>query len=153
MEIKELRNRQDLDKSKRLNIVYTQFGKLLTELKKRELSELVIKSINDGVGQVNAVSEADRHLGKQIRNTQSRILRLIEKELNLVVKNHYRNIWMAIGMTAFGLPMGIAFGMSLGNIAFLGFGLPIGFGIGIAVGTAMDKKAFEEGRQIDFEYK
>ena len=48
MEIRELRNREDLDKDKRLANIYKQFDKLLTELKKKELSEVVIKSIHDG---------------------------------------------------------------------------------------------------------
>lgn len=153
MEIRELRNRADIAKDKRLDNIYKQFDKLLTELKKKELSEALIKSINDGIDQVNAVSEADRKLRKQVRMTQSAVLKLIEKELGLVAKNHYRNIWMAIGMTAFGLPMGVAFGMSLGNIAFMGIGLPIGLAIGLGVGTGLDRKALEEGRQIAFEIK
>lgn len=54
-----------------------------------------------------------------------RILKLIEKELKLVPKNSYRNRWMAIGMSAFGVP----------------------------IGAGMDKKAFEEGRQLDMEIR
>ena len=153
MEIRELRNRADLAKDKRLDNIYKQFDKLLTELKKKELSEVVIKSINDGVDQVNAVSGADRKLRNQVRMTQSEVLKFIEIEMGLVAKNHYRNTWMAIGMTAIGIPMGVVFGMSLGNIAFMGIGLPIGLAIGVAVGTGLDKKALEEGRQIDFEIK
>ena len=70
-----------------------------------------------------------------------------------MTKNHYRNTWLALGMAAFGIPLGVAFGMSLRNLAFLGIGLSIGLAIGIAVGTGMDKKAFEEGRQMDLEIK
>ncbi len=82
---------------------------------------------------------------------------MIEKELKLVTKNHYRNTWLALGMAAFGIPLGVAFGTSLGNIAFIGIGLPNGLpnglAVGIAVGTGMDKKAFEEGKQMDLEIK
>jgi len=35
----------------------------------------------------------------------------------------------------------------------LGIGLPIGMAIGVKVGSNMDKKAFNEGRQLDFEVK
>jgi hypothetical protein len=90
-------------------------------------------------------------LGKIIRRTQSRILILIEKELKLVTKNHYRNTWLAVGMSAFGLPIGVVFGAILENMAFIGIGLPLGMAIGIAVGTAMDKKASENGKQLDLE--
>lgn len=58
---------------------------------------------------------------------------------------------MALGMVVFGLPLGIAFGTILDNIGLLGIGLPIGMVIGLAVGTGMDKKAKEEGRQLNIE--
>jgi hypothetical protein len=60
---------------------------------------------------------------------------------------------MAIGMSAFGIPLGVAFGTSLGNMGLLGIGIPIGMVIGMAIGSGMDKKAFEEGRQLDLEMK
>ncbi|MFC3414076.1 hypothetical protein [Algoriphagus hitonicola] len=69
----------------------------------------------------------------------------------IVSKNHYRYTWMSPGMAAFGIPLGVVFGTSLGNMAFLAIGLPIGMAIGISVGSAMDKKASEEGRQINLE--
>jgi len=39
------------------------------------------------------------------------------------------------------------------HLVILGIGFPIGLALGMAVGTGMDKKAFEEGRQIDLEIK
>jgi len=35
----------------------------------------------------------------------------------------------------------------------MAIGLPIGLGFGAALGSSMDKKAMEEGRQIDVELK
>ena len=67
---------------------------------------------------------------------------MIEKELKLVTKHHYRTTWLAVGMAAFGIPFGVAFGASLGNMAFLGIGIPIGMVVGMAIGSNMDKKAF-----------
>ena len=58
---------------------------------------------------------------------------------------------MALGMAAFGVPLGVAFGTSLDDMSFLAIGLPIGMVIGLAVGSGMDKKALEEGRQLDVE--
>jgi hypothetical protein len=49
--------------------------------------------------------------------------------------------------------MGVAFGISLGNLGLLGLGLPIGMAVGVGVGSMMDKKALQEGRQLDFEVK
>ncbi len=153
MEIKELKKRPNIDQNKKLISAYAQFDKLLTELNKKELPEEIINSINNGIDQLNSVSKSEKELRKQIRKTQSSILKLIEKVLKLVTKNHYRNTWTAIGMAGFGIPIGVAFGTSLGNMGLLGIGLPIGMVIGMAVGSGMDKKAFEEGRQLDLEIK
>jgi hypothetical protein len=38
-------------------------------------------------------------------------------------------------------------------MGLIGIGLPLGMSAGIAVGSQMDKKAFEEGRQLDIEIK
>ena len=153
MEIKEIKNRPDIDQHKKLWVYYNQFNKLLSELRTKELSSETVHTINDGIDRVNSVTGTEKELGKEIKNAQSCIIKLIEKEHKLVTKNHYRNTWLAVGMAAFGIPLGVAFGTSFGNLAFIGLGLPIGMVIGIAVGSGMDKKAIEEGRQLDFEVK
>ena len=153
MEIIELKRRPGFDQDKKLISSYAQFDKLLTELKKKKLPEEIVNSINNEINKINSISESDKELRKQIKKTQSSILKLIEKELKLVARNHYRNTWLAVGMAAFGIPLGVAFGKSLGNMGLLGIGLPIGMVIGMAVGSSMDKKAFEAGRQLDFEIK
>jgi hypothetical protein len=153
MEIKELNKRPSIDQNKKLISAYAQFDKLLTELKKKELPKEIVKHINNGIDQINSFSEPKKELRKQIRKTQSGILKLIEKELKLVTKNHYRNTWLAVGMAAFGIPLGVAFGTSIGNMGLLGIGLPIGMVIGMALGSDMDKKAVESGRQLDLEIK
>lgn len=151
MEINVLKMRDGLDRNKRLTDIYVQFEKLLTELRKRELPEEVVRSINTHIDLINLSTGSEEERWKQLRKTQSDTLRLIEKELKLVPKNHYRNIWMALGIAAFGVPLGVVFGASLGNMAFMGIGIPIGIPIGLAIGTGLDKKAAEEGRQLDVE--
>lgn len=153
MEIKELKKRPSIDKNKELISAYAQFNKLLTELKKKELPEEIVKFINNRIEQINSVSESEKELRKQIRKIQSGILKLIEKELRIVTKNHYRNTWLAVGIATFGIPLGVAFGTIIGNMGLFGIGLPIGMVIGTAVGSGMDKKADESGRQLDLEIK
>jgi hypothetical protein len=152
MEIKELKKSLSFDHNKGLVCSYSQFDKLLMELRKRELPQEIVNSINNGIYLINSVSESEKELRKQIKKTQSSILKLIEKEHKLVTKKHYRNTWFTLGM-GFGVPLGVAFGTSLGNMGLIGIGIPIGMVIGMAVGSGMDKKAFEEGRQIDLEIK
>lgn len=60
---------------------------------------------------------------------------------------------MVLGMSVFGIPLGLGFGLSIGNFGMLAIGIGIGMAIGVGVGTSMDKKAFNEGRQLDFEAK
>lgn len=153
MEIRELKKKPNVGQNKKLISAYAQFDKLLTELKKKQLPDEIVNAINNEIDQINAISGSEKELRKQIKKTQSSILKLMEKALKLVPKNHYRNTWLAVGMAAFGIPLGVAFGASLGNMGLLGIGLPIGMVIGMAVGSVMDKKALEEGRQLDLEIK
>ena len=55
---------------------------------------------------------------------------------------------MGIGMAVFGIPLGVVFGTTQGNMAFIGIGIPIGLVMGVAIGSQKDKKAKEEGKQL-----
>lgn len=153
MDIKELFINPNIGQDKKLKNKYVYFEKLIDELKKREMPSEIVNSINQNIEDINSFSGSNKDLRKQICKSQSNILKLLEKELKLVPKNLYRTRWMAIGMSVFGVPLGMAFGASLDNMAFLGIGIPIGMVIGMAIGAGMDKKAFEEGRQIDLDIK
>jgi len=152
MKLHELNHRSDNEDFK-LNEIYAQFIKLLSELEKRELPDEIVISINKDIDEINSNTYIGKELRKQIKQRLQRIIKQLEKDLKLVPKNYYRNLWMMLGMAVFGIPMGVAFGTSLGNMGFLGIGLPIGLGVGLAFGDGMDKKAFKEGRQLDMEIK
>jgi hypothetical protein len=153
MKIKELNQRPGIDKEVRLAGPYLQFEKLLIELRKRDLPDGLVVTINKDIEDLNTIIGSGNELRIIVRKKQTRIIKLLEKEVKLVPKDYYRKLWLAIGMATFGIPIGVVFGSSTGNMGYLGIGLPIGMAIGIAVGTGMDKKAFEEGRQIDLEIK
>jgi hypothetical protein len=152
MKLHELKNLSDNEDFK-LNEIYALFTKLLSELEKRELPDEIVISINKDIDEINSVTNSGNELRKQIKQRLQRIIKLLEKNLKLVPKNYYRNMWMVLGMSVFGVPMGVAFGASLGNMGYLAIGLPIGLAIGIGVGDGMDKKALKEGRQLDIEIK
>jgi hypothetical protein len=147
MQISTLKNCPQQDN--RQAEAHADFEKLIAELKKRTLSEEVIHPINWFIEEVNSFKGSDQELMKILKDSRAKILKLVEKEFKLVPKNHYRNLYLAVGMASFGIPLGVIFGLSLGNMAFIGIGLPIGMGIGIAVGTALDKKARDSGKQLD----
>ena len=125
MKLKELNQSPDIKGNDKLAGAYVQFGKLISELTDKKLPDEVVNAINKDIEELNSISDTGKKLRNQIRKKQSRIVKSIEKELKLVAKNHYRNTWLAIGMTVFGIPLGVAFGASLGNMAFLGIGIPM----------------------------
>ncbi|MFP4556989.1 MAG: hypothetical protein ACLFNU_08980 [Bacteroidales bacterium] len=153
MKIEELSPRFNIDKNVKFKETYSQFEKFLIELRKRELPDEITMYINKGIDEINSMADSGDELRKIVRKKQATIIQFLEKEIKLVPKNYYRNHWLAVGMAAFGLPIGTILGTSLGNMAFLGIGLPIGMAIGIYVGTGMDNKACKEERQLDIEIK
>lgn len=153
LELTTLNDRQDLARDSKSGKAYSQLEVLLQELRKRTLPDKIVLPINKEIMGVNASLSTENELGKTIKQHQTRILKLLEQDLKIVPKNHYRNLWLAVGMAAFGLPIGVIIGTSTGNIGLLAIGLPIGMLVGAAVGAGMDKKAFKERRQLDVEIK
>ncbi|WP_185151753.1 hypothetical protein [Chryseobacterium sp. SN22] len=153
MEILKLHLKTELLTEHKTNRLYQQWQALLDSLGDKKISAETAGIINQEVEAINSTSLKDKSLQNLLKVKQTFILKLLEKNEKLVPKNHYRNLWLAAGMAAFGIPLGVIFGISFGNMGFLGIGLPIGMSIGIAVGASMDKKAQTENRQLDVEIK
>jgi hypothetical protein len=153
MSITALRQRPDIQSNSKLDKMYVQFNQLLGELSRKSIPDEVVSVINTEVDAINASTPAGNELQKILKKKQTEIVTLVEKKLKIVPKNYYRMLWLPVGMAAFGLPLGVGFGIALSSMAFLGLGLPIGMAIGMAVGSGMDKKAAAEGRQLDVEIK
>jgi hypothetical protein len=151
--MQKLIERQDISENLKASNAYQQLGKLLNVLELKELPTETVDLINNEIEQLNSISVVDKYFVKATKEKKNKVLKLIEKKHKIVPKNYYRKLWMILGMSAFGIPLGVAFGVSIGNLGMLGIGLPIGMAIGVGVGSTMDKKAFNEGRQLDFEVK
>ena len=152
MSIIELKERQNISDNMKLSRIYDQLGELLKELKKKELPHKIIQSVNQDIEELNNTTHTGNELRKLVKQKQTKIIKLVEKELKITPKNYYRSLWFVLGMSLVS-GIGVCFGISIGKMGLLGIGVPIGMVIGIAVGAAMDKKAFEEGRQLDVEIK
>lgn len=152
MKFHELNHRPD-DENLKLNEIFSQFRQLLAELENRELPDEIVTSINNDIDEINSITVIGNELQKEIERRLQRIIKLLEKNLKLVPKNYHRNLWMILGIAVFGIPIGVIFGASLDNMAYLAIGLPIGLVIGIGVGAVMDQKALKKGRQLDIEIK
>lgn len=153
MEINQLNLASDKINNQKLNELYSQFQTILEKLNDKKLPSEAIQYINTIVEQINSTTLQDKSLLKLLKDKQNLIIKYLEKEYKIVPKNYYKKLWLALGMTAFGLPIGVAFGLIMKNMGLIGIGLPIGLGLGVAIGTSMDKKALQEGRQIDAEQK
>lgn len=143
MEIKNLDKKPNVEQEKKLKKKYAYFEKLINELAKKEIPPEIINTINKNIEEINSFSGSNKYFRKQIRKSQSNILKLIEKELGLVPRYFYLSRWMA-----FGLPVGFSFEISLGPTPFA-IAIPIGTAIGMVIGLAKDKKAYKEGKQLD----
>ena len=128
-----------------------RFRALMDELTDRELPDAIIARLNPIIDEANQLRDKDSGYRKKIYKSQTEILRILQKELNWVTKNHYQNMGMLFGMALFGIPLGTTFGVNLGNFAFLGVGIPVGMVVGMAIGASMDSKAKKEGRQINID--
>ena len=153
MRIIELKRRQDMSISPKLDATYTHFNALVDELNTRSLPDCTVSAVNKEIEEVNATTKVWNSMRRLVLKKQSKIVRLIEKEHKIVPKNYYRNLWLVLGMSAFGIPIGAAIGSSIGNMGLIGIGLPIGMAFGMVAGARMDKKALKEGRQLSIELK
>lgn len=152
-EMKKLIDRPGLSVIPKTSNRYHQLILLLSILEKRELPNQIVEFVNTHVDELNALSESDKYFGKKIKNAENKIITHIEKQVKVVPKKYYQKFWQTMGMTAFGLPVGVAISSAAGNSGLIGVGLPIGMVIGMAIGLNKDKKACNEGRQLDYEQK
>ena len=153
MEILKLNARPGMFLDIKLKHEFDAFEKMILELEKKQLPTYVVLLINQEIVGLNYFAGPNKELAEKIENKRNEILHIVSRELKLVPKNHYRNLWLAMGMMTFGVPFGMALGTILGNLALFPIGLPIGLIIGIMVGTSLDNKAFENGRQLDIVLK
>lgn len=151
MTLIELSENEHAKSSAKTSRYMSNLATMLDVLRKRDLPEELIKAINDEVAVINTTNKTDYALHKLVKSKYQHLVKLLEKEVKLVPIHYYRNLWMVVGMSAFGLPFGLAISMAIGNFGILGVGIPIGMVIGMGVGKKMDNKAKDEGRQFDFE--
>ena len=123
----------------------------LSELQKREIPFHVQEIINEKIDEINAFTGNDKELKKCIERFYVDTLRLIKEQMGIIPHNYYQNRWLSLGMTIFGLPLGVIMSTITGNMVFLALGLPVGLTLGLAIGRWKDKKAEAENKQIQVE--
>ena len=149
MKIEKLNIKREAIENPKLNKIIGKMDALITDLNTREIPTIICNEINVVIKTLNSKSEPEKEQMKTLKKAYCKILKILEKKLKMVPKNHYRNLWMAIGISIFGVVFGSALSSSTGNSSYIGIGIPIGVAIGIAVGTDLDKKAFKSGKQLN----
>ena len=153
MRLTELEGRSNKVDNDKAQAKVAQFKSLLIELEKKELPDTIVAAINLEVQELNTIVGTDDDFSKSLKKKQSAIISLVEKQFKIVPLHYYRTRWTALGMSVFGIPLGVVFGAMLKNMGFIGIGLPMGMGIGMLVGTRLDEKAKNENRQLNIEIK
>tara|TARA_R110001583_G_scaffold49099_1_gene153768 strand:+ start:28550 stop:28990 length:441 start_codon:yes stop_codon:yes gene_type:complete len=146
MNIEKLIEIKNSKHNKKLSKAYNKMQCIIEALNTREISIEILNTINTNIKLLNTFSGTEKEIIKIINKTYSKILSLIKKELKLVPKHHYRNLWMLLGMS-----FGVAFSPIIGNSGNAGIGISMGMLIGVIIGTNLDKNAKEVGNQLDFE--
>ncbi len=143
MKIVELKKRLDIDPGPKMSGRYLQFEKILLELEARDIPGEIVWRINDEVESLNELGDSIKSLKKPLAKAQSKVLKLIRKELQLVVINHYRKVWMSIcGLIGF-LVWDVFPGNPLGMLVF-----PACLTVGFFIGAVKDKNARKNGKQL-----
>ena len=106
MDIIKLKDKPEHANDFKLIGMYAQFNALLTELNARSLPEHTVKFVNDKVETLNNLSLPILDLKKLLKQEQTAIIKLLEKEHKIVPKGYYSNLWMLFGFTGIGLPIG-----------------------------------------------
>jgi hypothetical protein len=132
---------------RRLKSALTQLADLLRAIRRRNLPEEDFEPFLDEIEQA---LEGDVRTGA-LSTINTHLQSHLENEYGLVPPNHYRDQWMALGMSTFGLGMGVVFAIALDSMAYIGIGLPIGLAIGSAIGAQKDQEARRKGQVLQVE--
>jgi hypothetical protein len=139
---------ENLNQHRKLEKSFNKLSLLVEELNKKEIPEEIQEQINQEIEQVDAFMGSDNQHAKFISSAYNEILKRVRKALGLVPKHYYQNLWTALGLSVFGVPLGIAYAATLDSPAMFSIGIAMGLPIGLAIGIGMDKKANKEGKQL-----
>lgn len=126
-----------------------QLQKLIPLLNIRNIQEEIAIQIDERIRALNSFKGSRKQFVKKIKSSKKAIFELLQKNLGLVPKMYYTNLWMPLGMSVFGLPIGVVLSAITHNVAFIGIGLPIGLALGSLYGKHLDKKAEEEHKVLN----
>ena len=126
----------------------TTLNEYIQRVNKKRIPIKVGRVINKWMSEINRQRDDEKKTIQLIRRNKQKIESLLLQELNWVKKGYYQNLWTAIGISAIGIPLGVAIGTAVDNTGMIAIGICLGIPIGLYIGRTKDKQAEEKGRQI-----
>jgi CHAT domain-containing protein len=148
MMIKQPKPPEIIDQHGKLAKSFHKLVVLVDELNKKEIPADMQEQINLEIDTIGKFEENPDEQTKTVKKVYQKLLNLIRKQLGIVPEKYYQNIWMVLGLTVFGVPLGILYAAATSNPGLFTIGIAMGLPIGLAIGIQMDKKAARENKQI-----
>ena len=76
------------------------FNELIDALNDKEIDESTENYIKESISSIK-----DNFTFNTIKKEESKILDFVNKEFGYVAQNHYMSLWIALGMSAIGVPL------------------------------------------------
>lgn len=124
------------------------FQFLLSEISHKDISPEVEQKIEMVITDLNSWDRSARGYLKEIEKSRRKILKILHKDLGIVRRNYYTELWLPLGTVFFGIPVGIIIFILTGEIVFLGVGLPLGMFLGLGLGAYLDRRAKEKNKML-----
>ncbi len=124
--------------------VYQKFIGILNSIENRNLSTSEKDLIEKKLTTLDLANDT-RNRKKYIRKKSNEFLQYLESEFSIVLKDHYTNYGVSIGMV---------FGMTIGTSIFKGsdgiaIGMCLGMCLGYIIGQQMDKNAAKQNQVLN----
>ena len=129
-------------------LAVTQFEQLVQEVQRMELPPEVVVELNTELEKLESQSAFGKKFFKQLKKSKAVLLKILYQEVRVVPKNHYRDLWIALGLSAIGIPLGIFLMFFLNGSSAIAIGIALGSAMGIVIGNNLDRQAEAEGRQM-----
>lgn len=152
MTFQRIQRKKGTENHKTLSGAYQKIESIIEALDQKTIPERELISINDRVEKINSFNGSDKDLVKLLKKSYREILTLLDEQLNLVLKHHFRAQWLFYGTIAGAALTTVV--TSVGWTTLNGLGslvLPLVVAAGIVIGIAMDNNARISGRQIEIE--
>ena len=138
-----LNNLLDSSTKKSERKIYQKFIGILQGLENRNLSAYQLDLVEKELTSFD-LNKSTKNRRRHIRKKTNEFIKFLESEFSIVLKDHYANYGLSIGMV-FGVAIGASIFRDSGQSAT---GICIGMFVGYIVGQYMDKEANKQNRVL-----